>query len=156
MFIPKSALMIQLTNAKKISLSYMEDNSEIPAGEIWSRYGDTINFHLDNIIDPPNDDAEMILVKPSPYFRIDCLPRSLVQTPRQLNINEQLIIKAQSLHANYDELILLLNIAQHAACAFMLFVFKRLGLAKRQSILWWPSMELFVVGCQTIFHTPSV
>ena len=99
MFIPKSALMMQLTNAKKISQSYMEDHNEIPAGEIWSRYGDTINFHLDNIIDPPNDDAEMILVKPSLYFGIDCFPHSLVQTPRHLNINEQLSIYAQSLHA---------------------------------------------------------
>ena len=118
MFLPKSERMKQLTNAKKISQSYMEDNNEIPADEIWSRYGDTMNFHLDNIIDPPNDDPEMILVKPSPYFGIDCLSRSLVQTPRQLNINEQLIIKAQSLHAKYDELILLLNIAHNQNIRF--------------------------------------
>ena len=64
----------------------MEDNYEIPADEILSRYGDTINFHLDNIIDPPNDDVEMILIKRSPYFGIDCPPRSLVQTSGQLNI----------------------------------------------------------------------
>ena len=40
----------------------MEDNNEIPADKILSRYGDTINFHLDNIIDPPNDDVEIILL----------------------------------------------------------------------------------------------
>ena len=79
---------------------------------------DTENFHLDNIIDPPNDDPEIILVKPSPYFGIDCLSRSLVLTPRQLNINEQLIIKAQSLHAKYNELILLLNIAHNQNIRF--------------------------------------
>ena len=87
----------------------MEDNNEIPADEILSRYGDTINFHLDNIIDPPNDDGEMILIKPSSYYGIDCLPRSLDQIPGQLNI---LSINAQSLNAKYDELLLLLNIAQ--------------------------------------------
>ena len=86
----------------------MKDNNEIPADEILSRYGDTINFHLDNIIDPPNDDGEMILIKPSPYHGIDCLPRSLDEIPGQLNI---LSINAQSLNAKYDELLLLLNIA---------------------------------------------
>ena len=87
----------------------MEDNNEIPADEILSRYGDTINFRLDNIIDPPNDDGEMILIKPSPYYGIDCLPRSLHQIPRQLNI---LRINTQSLNAKYDKLLLLLNIEQ--------------------------------------------
>ena len=87
----------------------MEVNNEIPAVEILSWYGDTINFHLDNIIDPPNDDGEMILIKPSPYFGIDCLPCCLVQIPGQLHI---LSINAQSLNAKYDELLLLLNIAQ--------------------------------------------
>ena len=87
----------------------MEDNNEIQADEILSRYGDTINIHLDNIIDPPNDDGEMILIKPSPYYGINCLPRSLDQIPGQLNI---LSINAQSLNATDDELLLLLNIAR--------------------------------------------
>ena len=43
----------------------MEDDNELPADEILSRYGDTINFHLDNIIDPPNDDGEMNLLEQS-------------------------------------------------------------------------------------------
>ena len=87
----------------------MEDDNELPADEILGRYGDTINFHLDNIIDPPNDDGEMNVIKPSPYFGIDCLPQSLVHTRGQLNI---LRINAQSLNSKYDELLLLLNIAQ--------------------------------------------
>ena len=82
----------------------MEDNNEIPADEILSRYRDTINFHLDNIIDPPNDDGEMILLKPSPCYGIKCLPRSLGQISGQLNI---LSINAQSLNAKYDELLLI-------------------------------------------------
>ena len=98
MFIPKFALMIELTNVSKISQSYMEDDNGLPADEI--------NFHLDNIIDPPNDDGEMNLIKLSPYFGIDCLPHSLVHTRDQLNI---LIINAQSLNSKYDELVLLLN-----------------------------------------------
>ena len=84
----------------------MEDNNEIPADEILSRYGDTINFHLDNIIDLPNDDGEMTLIKPSPYNGIHCLPQSLDQIPGQINI---LSINAQSLNAKYDELLLLLR-----------------------------------------------
>ena len=52
----------------------MEDDNELPADEILGRYGDTKNFHLDNIIDPSNDDGEINLIKPSPYFGIDCLP----------------------------------------------------------------------------------
>ena len=87
----------------------MEDDNELPADEILGKYGDTMNFHLDNIIDPPNDDGEMNLIKPSPYFGIDCLPHSLVHTRGQLNI---LSINAQSLNSKYDELLLLLNIAQ--------------------------------------------
>ena len=83
----------------------MEDTYEIRADEILSRYGDTINFHLDNIIDPPNDDGEMILIKPSPYYGIV----SLDQIPGQINI---LSINAQSLNAKYHDLLLLLNIAQ--------------------------------------------
>ena len=63
---------------------YIEDNNEIPGDEILSRYGDTINCHLDNTIDPPNDDGEMILIKPSHYFGIYCLPRRIVQIPGQL------------------------------------------------------------------------
>ena len=98
----KSALMI------KVSQSYMEDNNEIPADEILRRYGDTINFHLDNIIDPQKDDGEMILINPSSYDGIYCLPCCLVQIHGQLNI---LSINAQSLNAKYDELLLLLNIA---------------------------------------------
>ena len=82
----------------------MENNNEIPADEILSRYRDTINFHLDNIIDPPNDDGEMILFKPSPCYGINCLPRSLDQIPGQLII---LSINAQSLNAKYDELLLI-------------------------------------------------
>ena len=93
----------------RISQSYMGNNNEIPADEILSRYGDTINFHLDNIIDPPKDDGKMISNKTSPYYGINCLPRSLDQIPGQLNI---LSINAQSLNAKYDELLLLLNIAQ--------------------------------------------
>ena len=50
----------------------------------------------------------MTLIIPSPYFGIDCLPRSLVQIPEQLNI---LSINAQGLKAKYDEVVLLLNIA---------------------------------------------
>ena len=64
----------------------MEDYNEIPADKILSRYGDTINVHLDNIIDPPNDDGEMILIKPSPKYGIDSLQRSLDQIPGQINI----------------------------------------------------------------------
>ena len=82
----------------------MENNNKIPADEILSRYGDTINFHLDNIIDPPNDDREMILIKPSPYYGIDCLPRYLDQIPGQLNIPS---INAQGLNAKYDEIFTL-------------------------------------------------
>ena len=86
----------------------MEDDNELPADEILGRYGDTIKFHLDNIIDPPNDDGEMNLIKPSPYFGIYCLPCRLVHTRGQPNI---LGINAQSLNSKYDELVLLLNIA---------------------------------------------
>ena len=111
----------------------MEDNNEIPADEILSRYGNTINFHLDNIIDPPNDDGEMILIKPSPYYWLDCLPCSLDQIPGQLNI---LSINAQSLNAKYDELSLLIKTSHKAKTyAFMSFVFKRLDSAKRQIFL---------------------
>ena len=84
----------------------MEDDNELPANEILVRYGDTINFHLDNIIDSPNDDGEMNLFKPSPYLGIDCLRHSHVYTRDQLTI---LSFKAQSLNSKYD--ILLLNIA---------------------------------------------
>ena len=35
--------------SQKYPLSYMEDDNELPADEILVRYGDTINFHLDNI-----------------------------------------------------------------------------------------------------------
>ena len=86
----------------------MGDGNELPADEILVRYGDTINFHLDNIIDPPNDDGEMNLIKPSPYFGIDCFPYSLIHTRSQFYI---LSINAQSLNSKYDELVLLLNIA---------------------------------------------
>ena len=37
----------------------MEYNNEIPADEVLSRYVDTINFHLDNTIDAPNDDGKL-------------------------------------------------------------------------------------------------
>ena len=87
--------------------SYMENDNELPADEILGRYGDTINFHLDNIMDPPIDDGEINLIKPSPYCGIDCLPHSLVHTRSQLNI---LSMNAQSLNSKYDELIILLNI----------------------------------------------
>ena len=50
----------------------------------------------------------MNLIKPSPYFGIDCLSRSLVQTRGQHNV---LSINAQSLNSKYYELVLLLNIA---------------------------------------------
>ena len=93
----------------------MEDDNELTADEILDKYGDTMNFHLDNIIDPPNDDGEMNLIKPSPYFGIDCLPHSLVHTRGQLNI---LSINAQSLNSKYDELLLLLNIAQSQKIRF--------------------------------------
>ena len=76
-----------------MSQSYMEDDNELPAEEILGRYGDTVNFHVHNIIDLPSDDGEINLIKPSPYFGIDCLPRSLVHTRGQLNI---LSINAQS------------------------------------------------------------
>ena len=81
----------------------MEDDNELPADKNLGRYGDTMNFHLDNIIDPPNDDGEMNLIKPPPYFGIDCLPPSLVYTQGQLNIRS---FNAQSLNSKYDELVL--------------------------------------------------
>ena len=87
----------------------MEDDNELPADENLGRYDDTMNFHLDNIIDPPNDDGEMNLIKQYPYFGIDCFPNSRVHTRGQLNI---LSITAQSLNSKHDELLLLLNIAQ--------------------------------------------
>ena len=93
----------------------MEDDNELPADEILGKYGDTMNFYLDNIIDPPNDDGEMNLIKPSPYFGIDCLAHSLVHTRGQLNI---LSINAQSLNSKYDERLLLLNIAQNQNIRF--------------------------------------
>ena len=105
----------------------MEDNNEIPADRILSRYGDTINFHLDNIVDPPNDDGEMILTKPSPYYGTECLPRSLDQIPGQLNI---LSINAQSLNATNDELLLLLNIAQSQNIRFHVICIKEIWLSE--------------------------
>ena len=87
----------------------MDDDNELPADEILGKCGDTMNIHLDNIIDPPNNDGEMNPIKPSPYFGIDCLPLSLVHTRGQLDI---LSINVQSLNSKYDELLLLLNIAQ--------------------------------------------
>ena len=108
MFIPNFALMMYLTNVSKISQSYIEGDDKLLTDEILGRYGDTMNFHLDNIIDPPNDGGEMNLIKPSSYFGIDYLPCSLVHNRDQLNI---LSIYAQSLNSKYDELVLLLNIA---------------------------------------------
>ena len=40
----------------------MEDDNELPADEILGKYGDTMNFHLDNIIDPPTTTAKWILL----------------------------------------------------------------------------------------------
>ena len=97
----------------------MEGNNNLSADEILHRYGDTTQFQLDNIIDPINEEGEINLIKPSPYYGIDSLPTSIAQSPGQFNI---LSINAQSLNAKYNELILLLEIAQkqnirfHAIC----------------------------------------
>ena len=100
---------------------------KITADEILSRYGDTINIHLGNIIDPPNDDREIILIKPSPCFGIDCLPLSPVQIPGQPNI---LSICAQSLNAKYDELLLLLNITNNQNLRFHVICIQKTWLSE--------------------------
>jgi len=80
----------------------------LPASEILSKFGNIEDLQLDNLIDPPNDDGEFSILKPSPYYDISSLPSHLAQPGGQLNI---LSLNAQSLNAKFDEILALLEIA---------------------------------------------
>ena len=64
------------------------------------------DMQLFNIIDPPNDDGEITLVKPSPYHGISSLPSQLREANTQFNI---LSFNSQSLNAKFDGLQILLE-----------------------------------------------
>ena len=91
----------------------------ISANEVLSKFGNIIDMQFFNIIPTPNDDGEIILVKPSPYYGISSLPSQLRESNTQLNI---LSFNTQSLNAKFDELKILLatahiqNIRFHIVC----------------------------------------
>ena len=72
----------------------------ISANEVLSKFGNIDDMQLSNIIGLPNDDGEIILVKPSPYYGISSLPSQLRESNTQLNI---LSFNSQSLNAKFDE-----------------------------------------------------
>ena len=96
-----------------------ESEAAISANEVLSKFGNIDDMQLFNIIDPLNDDGEIILVKPSPYYGISSLPSQLRESNIQLNI---LSFNSQSLNAKFDELKILLetahiqNIRFHVIC----------------------------------------
>ena len=83
----------------------MTDNNALPAGEILDTYGNIDNFCFDLLIDPPDEDKEVTLVHPSPYFGANRLPEGLCH-PHQLN---DLSLNVQGLHAKFDQFAAFLN-----------------------------------------------
>ena len=72
------------------------------ANEVLSKFGNIDDMQLFNIIDPPNDDGEIILVKPSPYYSVNYLPSpwsQLRESNKQTNI---LNFNSQNLNAKFD------------------------------------------------------
>ena len=72
----------------------MADNNSLPADEILGTYGNIDNFCLYLLIDPPDEDEEVTVVYPSPYYGANRLSVGLSH-PHQLNVFS---LNAQSLY----------------------------------------------------------
>ena len=47
---------------------------DLTANEILKNYGDVDSFKLENLIDPPNEDGEMPIIRPSLHFSLSKMP----------------------------------------------------------------------------------
>ena len=77
----------------------MADNTALPADGILGTYGNIDNFCLNFLIDRLNEDEEITLVHPSPYYGANRLPVGLAH-PHQLNV---LSLNVQSLYAKFEK-----------------------------------------------------
>ena len=72
------------------------------ANEVLSKFGNIDDMQLFNIIDPPNDDGEIILVKPSPYYSVNSLPSPWSQLRESNTQTNILNFNSQNLNAKFD------------------------------------------------------
>ena len=105
----------------------MADNA-LTCEAILGNYGNPDHLKLDNIIDPPDPDEEVIhIMRSSHYFSIEKLPIHL-QTVGNFNI---LSLNTQSINAKFDVFVAFSEIAKQQNVHFhMQSVFKKHGLAK--------------------------
>ena len=92
----------------------MADNNALPADEILGTCGNIENFCLDLLIDQPDDDEEVTLVHPSPYYGANRLPAGLSH-PHHLNV---LSLNVQSLYAKFDQFAAFLEVARQQNIRF--------------------------------------
>ena len=108
----------------------MEDNNALPADEILGTYGNIDNICLDLPIDPPDEDEEVTLVHPSPYYGANHLPVGLSH-PHQLNV---LSLNVQSLYAKFDQFAALLEIARQQNIRFHVICFQESWLGRTSDL----------------------
>ena len=106
--------IIVTTLAEQTHVFPMADNNALPADEILGTYGNIDNFCLDLPKDPPDEDEEVTLVHPSPYYGANRLSAGLSH-PHQLNV---LSLNAQSLYAIFDQFAAFLEIARQQNIRF--------------------------------------
>ena len=95
------------------------DNEDLSAEEILRNHGNVDLLKLENVVDPPKDDGEMLIIQPSLYYSLSRMPGDLKSVNNNLNV---LSLNAQSLNAKFDNLQILIetlqkqNIKLHAIC----------------------------------------
>ena len=93
-------------------------NYQISLWWVLSEYPEII-MKLENVVDPPNDDGEMLIIQPSLYYSLSRMPDDLKSVNNNLNI---LSLNAQSLNAKFYNVQILIetlqeqNIKLHAIC----------------------------------------
>ena len=56
-------------------------------------YGDVDSFKLENLIDPPNEDGEMPIIRPSLYYSLSKMPNELKTGNKNLNMYPRQLAK---------------------------------------------------------------
>ena len=112
-------------------LTTMADN-KLSADEILKHFGDYESLSLENVIDGSEDENEINLFNPSPYYLIEDLPYCL-KKEGHLNI---LSLNTQSINAKFDSILALLKIAQLQNIKFhVICIQETLGWTTQQTCL---------------------
>ena len=84
------------------------DDKGIPVDEILRTYGDIDSFHLENILDPDENEDEINCIQSSLYYEMECL-HFYFKNKGHFNI---LSLNIQSINAKFDALLSALEIAK--------------------------------------------